>query len=121
MAPPPLSLAAADARWQPHAACAKADPQLFYRPAVPVVRKAAKTLCATCPAAEPCLWAALAAEQAAGYRYGIWGGTTPSRRARIAAGLPPIGLTVAYLAVAASWSPPQSPAEAARRRMGVAA
>lgn len=106
MAPPPPPTSAVDARWRPYAACAQTDIELFYELANPTRRRDAKAVCAACPAAEPCLWAALAAEQAAGYRYGIWGGTTPARRARIAATLPPVGLAATYLAVAASWSPP---------------
>lgn len=117
MAPPPPPTSAADARWRPYAACAQTDTELFYELTNPTSRRAAKAICATCPAAEPCLWAALAAEQAAGYRYGIWGGTTPARRARITATLPPIGLMAAYLAVAASWSPPA----ALKRRQAAAA
>ena len=108
MAPPPPPTSAADARWRPYAACAQADTELFYELTNPTSRRAAKTVCAACPAAEPCLWAALATEAAAGYRYGIWGGTTPARRARIAATLPPVGLTATYLAVVGSWSPPQA-------------
>ena len=116
MAPSP-SLAGAEARWRLYAACAHTSPQTFYQPTHPVSRRAAKQLCAACPVAECCLWAALAAEQIAGYRYGIWGGTTPARRARIAAGLPDMGLTATYLAVVASWSPP----EPAERPVGAAA
>lgn len=114
MAPSP-SLAGAEARWRLYAACAHTSPQTFYEPANPASRRAAKQLCAGCPVSECCLWAALASEHALGYRYGIgggttWGGTTPARRGRIAAGLPDMGLTATYLAVLASWGPPE-PAE----------
>jgi hypothetical protein len=116
VAPSP-SLAGTEARWRPYAACAHTTPQTVSEPANPASRRAAKQLCAACPVAECCLWAALAAEQIVGYRYGIWGGTTPARRARIAAGLPPVGLTATYLAVVVSWSPP----EPAVRPVGAAA
>jgi hypothetical protein len=79
----PTNLTDADARWHPYAACADTGPDGSYeRPA------AARRLCLSCPAAEPCLWAALALEQVLGYRYGVWGGTSAARRDRIAAGLP---------------------------------
>jgi hypothetical protein len=107
----PTNLAAADARWHPHARCAQTGPDGFYdRPA------AARRLCATCPAAEPCLWAALALEQVLGYRYGIWGGTTPARRARIAAELPDVNLTRCYLAVVDAWTCQRADRPAGQRR-----
>jgi hypothetical protein len=46
----------------------------------------------------------LAAEQAAGYRHGIWGGTTPGRRERIAASLPTMDFTEAYAVVLEAWA-----------------
>jgi hypothetical protein len=93
----------ADARWHVHAACANTGPDRFYR------RREADPLCSTCPAAEPCLWAAMALEQSLGYRSGIWGGTTPRRRHRIAASLPDVSLTHWYLAVVEAWTPPRPP------------
>ena len=44
-----------------------------------------KAVCASCPVAEVCLWSAMAAELGVpvGHRYGIFGGTTPSQRARM--------------------------------------
>lgn len=92
-------LDSADARWHPHAACAHAGPDRFYK------SPHGELMCGSCPASEPCLWAALALEQVLGYRHGIWGGTTPARRARIAAGLPGVDLTGWYLAVVDSWVP----------------
>lgn len=112
MAPPPPTTSAVEARWRLYAACAQAGTELFFELTNPTRRRAAKAVCATCPAAEPCLWAALAAEQTAGYRHGIWGGTTPARRARIAATLPPAGLAATYLAVIGSWSPPPAVTQA---------
>jgi hypothetical protein len=80
----PINLASADTRWHPHAACTQAGPDDFYDHR----SQAARRLCSTCPASEPCLWAALALEQILGYRHGIWGGTTAARRERIVASLP---------------------------------
>ena len=31
-----------------------------------------------------CFWFALVTEERAGYRFGVWGGTTPARRSEIA-------------------------------------
>jgi hypothetical protein len=86
-------------RWRAHAACRHDDPS-YHEPQQPHPH------CDTCPAAEPCLWFALAAEATVGYRYGYWGGTTPARRARIAADLPPGDLTRWYRHLAATWTPP---------------
>ncbi len=99
----PTSLAAADAHWHPHAACAGDGPDPYFtrHPAGPAGRS-----CTACPAAEPCLWAAMALEQIVGYRHGIWGGTTPARRDRIAASLPHSDFQRVYLAVVDSWRPP---------------
>ena len=69
-------------RWRAHAACRHDGPG-YHEPQQPHPH------CDTCPAAEPCLWFALAAEATVGYRYGYWGGTIPARRSRIAADLPP--------------------------------
>jgi hypothetical protein len=96
----PTILASADARWHPLAACARAGPDGFYDHR----SRAARRLCSTCPVSEPCLWAALAFEQVLGYRYGIWGGTSAARRARIVAGWPEVDLTACYLAVVDSWA-----------------
>ena len=95
-----------DAAWRPWAACADLGPAPFYgRPS--------KSICAACPASEPCLWAALAQEALVGYRYGMWGGTSAHRRRRIAAQLGAVDYHSWYFAVVASWSPP---ALANRRR-----
>lgn len=40
------------------------------------------------------------------HRNGIWGGTTPARRARIAASLPHVDYRHVYLAVVGTWQPP---------------
>lgn len=89
-----------DDRWRPHAACAHLGPTGFDSPAL-------KALCGDCPAAEPCLWAALALEAVSGYRYGIWGGTGPARRARIAEGLGPVDVHAWYRGVVEGWAPPR--------------
>lgn len=96
----PATLAAADARWHPHAACARDGPDPYF------TRRPTGRSCAACPAAEPCLWAAMALEQIVGYRYGIWGGTTPARRDRIAGSLPDLNYGPVYLAVVDAWRPP---------------
>ena len=85
--------------WRAHAACRNADPG-YHEP------HRTHPHCDNCPAAEPCLWFALAAEAVAGYRHGYWGGTTPEHRARIAASLPTIGLARWYRDLAATWTPP---------------
>jgi len=106
-----MTLAAADAHWHPHAACADDGPDPYF------TRRPTGRSCAACPAAEPCLWAAMALKQTLGYRNGIWGGTTPARRARIAASLPHVDYRHVYLAVVGTWQPPA----AGVTRTGVAA
>ncbi len=99
-----------DDRWRPYAACANTTPQPFYASTHPDRR-----LCANCPTAEPCLWAAMALEQVLGYRYGVWGGTAALRRQRIALSLPAdIDYTAWYRAVVDGWAAPLAqPAAAA--------
>jgi len=43
--------------------------------------------CASCSVRDVCLWVALAYEARAGFHHGVWGGTVPEMRARIAAEL----------------------------------
>lgn len=91
-----------DAGWRPWAACAHLGPTLFYG-------HAPTTLCAACPASEPCLWAAMALEQVLGYHHGVWGGTTAQRRRRIAAQLgADVDYRAWYLGVVDQWSSPPS-------------
>ncbi|MGH9129009.1 MAG: WhiB family transcriptional regulator [Acidimicrobiales bacterium] len=93
------ALTSADARWHPFAACRAEGPAGYYS------QRSARRECATCPAAEPCLWSGLALESLLGYRYGSWGGAGIARRDRIAAGLPPQTNYVAwYLGVVDEWS-----------------
>ncbi|MGH9069381.1 MAG: WhiB family transcriptional regulator [Acidimicrobiales bacterium] len=68
--------------WRDAAACAGLRPGLFHAQTGRQAQ-AAKACCATCPVKEPCLLTALVAEEDAGYRFGIWGATTPGERAVI--------------------------------------
>jgi len=67
--------------WQTAAACAGTGPDGFYGSDDEVER--ARQLCAGCPVAEPCLWAAMV-DEADASRYGVWGGTVPATRRAIA-------------------------------------
>lgn len=88
-------------RWRACAACASGDDHSDYHDS-----RRRHPRCDTCPASEPCLWFGLANEKDAGYRYGCWGGTTPARRARIAAGLGDGDYRQWYRQLATSWHPP---------------
>lgn len=88
-----------DSSWRPWAACHDLGPGAFFG-------RARKSLCASCPVAEPCLWAALALESILGYHYGIWGGTSAQRRERIAEQLGPVDYRAWYLGVIDRWTPP---------------
>lgn len=72
--------------WWESAACADADPSLFFLSAARWRDTDAKSLCAACPVAEPCLRETMAAEKdgQSGARSGIFGGLNPTDRARIA-------------------------------------
>jgi WhiB family redox-sensing transcriptional regulator len=61
------------------AACADANPELFFAPSSHVAAvNAAKAICNTCPVAHECLaWAMKENE------YGIWGGLTEEERSRL--------------------------------------
>lgn len=67
------------------AACAKADPDLFFRPEAERGSRgrqrdaAAKAVCATCPVLDACLETALAEPV-----MGVWGGTTEEERRHFA-------------------------------------
>lgn len=72
--------------WRRAAACATADPGLFHPPdgwVGPIVREAAKRVCAGCPVRGVCLADALAWERPSD-RHGVLGGLTPAERARLA-------------------------------------
>lgn len=78
--------------WADQALCAQADPDLWFEQSssryetksVTSVeaeerRSMAKAICERCPVTAECLSWALAHDE----RYGIWGGTDPSERARM--------------------------------------
>src|SRR5215467_6772197 len=72
------------AGWWTRAACASADPELFFPisysgPALRQVAQA-KAICARCPIQRECLRYALDA----GYIQGVWGGMTEEERRRLA-------------------------------------
>lgn len=74
-------LAAGLATWSPRAACRGVGAAVFFDRAR---RGDAAPICSRCAVAEACLWWAMAVEEGAGYRFGLWGGTTPTLRSRIA-------------------------------------
>ena len=69
--------------WRDVAACRDTDPDLFFPvgttgPAVDQI-SAAKHVCDTCPAKEPCLEFALVSNQDSG----VWGGTSEDERRKL--------------------------------------
>ena len=66
-----------DTSWQADAACAEADPELFFAGDEASVREAMQ-LCAACEVRTACLRSAMAH----GEMHGVWGGTTESQRRR---------------------------------------
>jgi WhiB family transcriptional regulator, redox-sensing transcriptional regulator len=87
--PTELSFTGRTPAWHAKAACADADPDLFY----PESRKSlaeeltaaapALAYCARCSVRRRCLDDALAHETD-GSRFGVWGGTVPKQRAALA-------------------------------------
>ena len=74
--------------WRARAACRGMTPDLFFSPTngesreERIAREAsAKAVCTACPVNAECLEHAIVH----GERYGIWGGTTPVERRRVAA------------------------------------
>ena len=71
-------------RWEYSAACNGVDdgnPGTFHTDTLyPYLKKA---FCEVCIVSDECLAAALEIEELTGYRYGLWGGTTPSERDRL--------------------------------------
>lgn len=65
-------------QWLAQASCAQVDPELFF-PTKRRSTRAAKAVCACCPAQEPCWAYALAHDK----RFGIWGATSRPERRRI--------------------------------------
>ena len=74
-------LAAGLATWGLRAACRGVGAAVFFDRAG---RGGAAPMCSRCAVTEACLWWAMAVEEGAGYRFGLWGGTTPTLRSRIA-------------------------------------
>jgi hypothetical protein len=74
-------LSAALAIWSCRAACRGVGSAGFFGRRSGV---AARARCGCCPVAEACLWWAMVVEEDSGYRFGLWGGTTPALRARMA-------------------------------------
>jgi WhiB family redox-sensing transcriptional regulator len=78
-----LAQAAPERNWRDGAACRDTDPDLFFPvgttgPAVDQI-SAAKAVCTTCPAQQPCLEFALLTNQDSG----VWGGTSEDERRKI--------------------------------------
>ncbi len=75
--------------WQRQALCRDADPELFIGedirsgPLPTKIERAAIEWCERCPVQVECLEYAMAKESR-GMRHGVWGGTTPLQRERIA-------------------------------------
>ena len=69
--------------WRRDAACADADPELFFPDgdirSARAQAKAAKLICRGCPVSASCLNWALAS----GHEHGIWGGLTEDERRRL--------------------------------------
>lgn len=68
--------------WMDHAACRGVGCEEFFGRRAVMAKGRAR--CRVCPVAEICFWWAVVAESDLGYRFGIWGGTTPGLRARTA-------------------------------------
>lgn len=66
--------------WQEGALCAQTDPDAFFPELGGHSSRAAKKVCAACEVQEQCLEYALRNKESEG----IWGGTTPKERRRIA-------------------------------------
>jgi WhiB family transcriptional regulator, redox-sensing transcriptional regulator len=87
--------------WMDRAACASADPDLFFPvssvgPGSEQIRRA-KQICRSCPVLRDCLTFALRTRQA----HGVWGGTSEEERIRALRGRPeaaPEALAEAWLA-----------------------
>jgi hypothetical protein len=66
--------------WRDLAACHGLGPVPFYGSG----SEAARRCCRRCEVDEICFWFAMATEEEAGYRFGVWAGTTPAVRAQVA-------------------------------------
>jgi WhiB family transcriptional regulator, redox-sensing transcriptional regulator len=79
--PPPVEQADGERDWRLDAACAEADPELFFpEPGQAPQAAAAKQVCASCAVRGPCLEAALHGPQAHEDHTGIFAGTTARDR-----------------------------------------
>lgn len=69
--------------WRDHAACRHTDPELFFPVGTTgsaiLQVEAAKQVCQSCPARQPCLDFAMAS----GMECGVWGGTSEEDRRRL--------------------------------------
>jgi WhiB family redox-sensing transcriptional regulator len=71
--------------WQDRAACTGTDPKLWFPTSSdPTAARAAVGICHTCPVAAQCLQYAIDEE----LRFGVFGGTTASQRAKMRTGRP---------------------------------
>lgn len=78
--------------WKEQAVCATVGAEMFFPPdedsqggVVPSLYRQAKRICNTCPVRAECLEYILAREGTVqvAQRHGVWGGLTPSERARV--------------------------------------
>jgi len=76
---PSVVLLVKNRAWTARAACRDLDTEIFY-PATADDEAEALAICATCPVRAQCLDQALRDRE----QHGIWGGTTPEQRRRIA-------------------------------------
>lgn len=70
-------------KWMDRAACRGRDPETFFKSHPADLEAVAKTFCSECPVRPNCLAYGLAGPLNAG-NYGVWGGTTPRHRKRLA-------------------------------------
>jgi WhiB family redox-sensing transcriptional regulator len=71
--------------WQDSAACATTDPEVFFPPTGDIA-ETARNVCKGCEVRLECLAYAMEHEPQwlnRHYRYGVWGGLTPTERARL--------------------------------------
>jgi len=74
----PVEATESTAWWKPQAACADADPAIFYPDSSDFgTLKAALKYCASCPVVEPCAAYGVRFEV-----YGVWGGMSARQRER---------------------------------------
>lgn len=90
MAASAVSLAATDTGplddWRRSAACKGLKVGIFYQSAENPMTEMALDVCRSCPVAPECLADGLQHEGSSGYRYGVFGATTPEMRRQMAGG-----------------------------------